>query len=554
LRSRSQPENSFSSFPGASDLPETSGEGSVSFEHYMTTDPYIGRLLSNRYQLTELVGKGAMGRVYRAEDVLLGAMIAVKFLSQTLLNRKMRDRFKAEARTCAQLGQKSIHIVRVTDYGVNEEDIPFYVMEYLQGESLNEVINAQPIPLPRFLSFSRQICLGLQCAHRGVMAEGKICPIIHRDIKPSNILVSQDTSLGELVKILDFGIAKLIQEDSGQTNSFMGTLAYSSPEQMEGRELDARSDIYSLGVMMFEMLTGKMPLQAETHSFGSWYKTHHFQPPRSFEAANPGVRLPKALENLVMSCLSKSPVDRPQSVADVLKALEPLEQRYSANRQISNRIGEILARKPEIEPVNHHRAPLPENVCQLATWPKDKPTAQIVFAQPIQTQKGALPSIWVMLPQQEINIIQVNQLYNKIYKNFLCTMHPHPMVLWVTAIYNQLYSQEHGPRWMPCYLDLKNPQGQEMIRLLGEKGQYQVLLFALEAPERCAHAITLQIHPSQCSLLQQWAITSQPQLSVGQPTMSKNMLKAELEKIKPKIIEEIEKNSHNSSFNLSSEE
>ncbi|UBF27303.1 serine/threonine protein kinase [Kovacikia minuta CCNUW1] len=517
----------------------------------MTPDPQIGRLISNRYQLLELVGKGAMGRVYRAEDVLLGAVIAVKFLSQTLLNRKMRDRFKAEARTCAQLGQKSIHIVRVTDYGVNEEDVPFYVMEYLQGESLSEVINAHPIPLPRFLSFSRQICLGLQCAHQGVIVEGKNCPIIHRDIKPSNILVSQDTSLGELVKILDFGIAKLIQEDSGQTNSFMGTLAYSSPEQMEGRELDARSDIYSLGVMMFEMLTGKMPLQAETHSFGSWYKTHHFQPPRTFESANPGVKLPKVLENLVLSCLSKSPSDRPQSVTEVLKALEPLEQRYSASRHISNRIGEILARKPEVAEFTSRQAPLPDDVCQLAIWPQDKPIAQIVFAQPIQTRKGSLPAIWVMLPQQEIQTIQMSKLYNTIYKNFLCTMSPHPMVLWWTAIYNKLYGQEQGPRWMSCFLDLKKSPGQEMTRLLSEKGEYKVLLFALEAPERCLHAITVTIQPLLRSQLEHWAITSQPLPSSGQPTLSKNSLKAELEKLKPKIIAEIERNSLNSSFNLS---
>jgi serine/threonine-protein kinase len=212
------------------------------------TDLNIGRLLSNRYRLIELVGKGAMGRVYRAEDVLLGGVIAVKFLSQALLNSKMRERFKIEARTCAQLGQKSIHIVRVTDYNVTEDDIPFYVMEYLQGESLGEVINAQPLPLPRFLSLARQICLGLQCAHQGILINGEVCPIIHRDIKPSNILVSQDTSLGELVKILDFGISKLLQADSGQTSSYMGTLAYSSPEQMEGRELDSRSDLYSLGI------------------------------------------------------------------------------------------------------------------------------------------------------------------------------------------------------------------------------------------------------------------------------------------------------------------
>lgn len=509
----------------------------------MVTDPYIGRLLSNRYQIVELVGKGAMGKVYRAEDILLGGVIAVKFLSQALLNKKMRDRFKAEARTCAQLGQKSIHIVRVMDYGVDDQDIPFYVMEYLQGDSLNEIITSQPIPLPRFLSLARQICLGLQCAHLGVKVEDKVCPIIHRDIKPSNILVSQDTSLGELVKILDFGIAKLIQEDSGQTNSFMGTLAYSSPEQMEGRELDARSDIYSLGVMMFEMLTGKMPLQAETHSFGAWYKAHHFQPPRGFNTVNPGLKLPKVLENLVMSCLSKSPHDRPQSATDVLKALEPLEQRYSASRQISHRISEVLAKKPEVIEPASKAPPLIDEICQAATWPKNKPIAQIVFAQPLTTSKGTLPAIWVMLSEKEIENLRVNKLYNKIYKNFLCIQQPHPMLLWVTAVYNRRYGQDQGPRWMPCYLDLKTPQGGEIIRLLSEKGQYQILLFALENPEHCFHAISVGINPSQSSQLQHWLLTSSSWISTGKPTFSKDLLKAELEKLKPKISSDMERGS-----------
>jgi serine/threonine-protein kinase len=227
----------------------------------------------------ELIGKGAMGRVYQAKDMLLGGVVvAVKFLSQALLNKKMRDRFYREATISALLSEKSNHIVRVRDYGVDENEISFYVMEYLEGESLSEVIRRQPLSLPRFLNTSRQICLGLQCAHKGVVFEGQLSPIVHRDIKPSNILVTQDSSIGELVKILDFGIAKLLQSDSSQTNTFMGTLAYCSPEQMEGKELDARSDIYSLGVMMFEMLTGEMPLCAETHSFGSWYKAHHFTP------------------------------------------------------------------------------------------------------------------------------------------------------------------------------------------------------------------------------------------------------------------------------------
>ncbi|MBF2007299.1 MAG: serine/threonine protein kinase, partial [Chlorogloeopsis fritschii C42_A2020_084] len=222
------------------------------------SDPNVGRLLSNRYQLQEIIGTGAMGRVYRAKDILLGGVpVAVKFLALSVQNNKMRlqERFEREAKTCALLGQKSIHVVRVMDYGVDANNTPFYVMEYLQGISLSDVIRKQHLTLPRFLSFIRQISLGLQSAHDGIMVDGKICPIIHRDIKPSNMLVIQDASFGELVKVLDFGIAKLLQADSNYTNYYLGTLAYSSPEQMDGKELDNRSDIYSLGVMMFEMLT-----------------------------------------------------------------------------------------------------------------------------------------------------------------------------------------------------------------------------------------------------------------------------------------------------------
>lgn len=513
----------------------------------MTVDPFIGQILSNRYQLKELIGRGAMGRVYRAEDVLLGGVtVAVKFLSQTLLNRKMRDRFQAEARTCAQLGQKSIHIVRVMDYGVNDEDVPYYVMEYLQGHSLSEVISTQSLPLPRFISLTRQICLGLQCAHQGITLDGQTYPIIHRDIKPSNILVSQDAYMGELVKILDFGISKLLQSDSGQTNSYMGTLAYSSPEQMEGRELDSRSDIYSLGVMMFEMLTGRMPLQAETHSFGGWYKAHHFQPPRTFESANPTLKMPKVLEVLVMSCLAKSPDDRPQNVGEVLKALDPLEQRYSANRQISHRISEVLAKRPIATEPNGSGDSTDDEIRRLSTWPKDKPVAQIVFPQALKTSQETLATLWVMLPSQEIENLRVSKLYNRIYKNFLCSMSPHPMVLWITALYNHLYHREPGPRWLRCYLDLKTPQGQEIARLLVDKGQYQLLFFALENPQRCAHVMTVKISPTQTNQLQEWVITSQSWVSVGKPSMSKDLLQAEFEKFKPRIMTELESKSTSS--------
>jgi eukaryotic-like serine/threonine-protein kinase len=499
----------------------------------MMTDPNIGCTLSKRYQIVELLGQGSMGRVYGAKDMLLGGVpVAVKFLAQTLLNQKMKDRFEREATTCALLGQRSMHIVRVTDYGVNEDEVPYYVMEYLKGESLSEVINRQPVTLPRFLTFSRQVCLGLQCAHQGISIEGELCPIVHRDIKPSNILISQDDSFGELAKILDFGIAKMLQVDSGQTNCFMGTLAYSSPEQMEGRELDARSDIYSLGVMMFQMLTGKMPLHAETHTFGGWYKTHRFQPPRSFESANSGVKLPKVLENLVMSCLSKSADDRPQNIAEVLKALEPLEQRFSPGWQLGKQIGKVLEERPITTKPKTPSVLSPEAVCQFASWPSNMPIADIVFPKPLRTSKELLATVWVMLPKQEME----KRLICTRYNQFLFLQSPHPVMLWLTVLYNST----HGPRWLPCYLDLKTASGQQMARLLGQSGEYRLLFFPKEEPQRCAHVMTSTIASAQCKLLLDWVTMGQMAAPTLQFQLSKKLLKDELERNKPKILLKLE--------------
>ncbi|HEY9633695.1 MAG TPA: serine/threonine-protein kinase [Coleofasciculaceae cyanobacterium] len=499
----------------------------------MMTDPNTGRLLANRYQLVELIGKGAMGRVYQAKDMLLGGVtVAVKFLSQTLLNQKMRDRFYREATICAMLGEKSNHIVRVRDYGVDENEVSFYVMEYLQGASLSEVIRRQSVPLSRFLSIARQICLGLQCAHKGIVIEGKPSAIIHRDIKPSNILIVQDDSFGELVKILDFGIAKLLQSDGDQTHTFMGTLAYCSPEQMEGKELDKRSDIYSLGVMMFEMLTGEMPLIADTHSFGGWYKAHHFISPRSFEIVNPNLKLPNPLKNLVMSCLAKEPSARPQSIEEVLRVLKTLEESLAHSRELVYRINRVLEKSPVVTNSRPKLAQSIDEICRQACWPKDKPLATIVFPHVIRTTREVIPSLWVMLKQQDIENRQVSTRYNQ----FLFLMSPHPMVLWISALHNR----EHGANWLPCYLDLKTALGQKMVRLLGETGSYRILFFALSEPELCANVMTSTIAPVQRQRLAQWANTSQTLVSVGQPQLSKKILKQEFEKLKPKILMKLE--------------
>ena len=503
-------------------------------------DSNLGRKLANRYELIDLLGQGAMGRVYRAEDTLLGGvMVAVKFLSQALLTSKMRDRFVQEATTCAQLGQKSIHVVRVTDYGVDENGTPFYVMEYLQGASLTTIINQRPLPIPRFLGLGRQICLGLKSAHEGIRVRGyeTPIPIIHRDIKPSNILIIQDATLGELAKILDFGIAKLVQADSEQTSSFMGTLAYASPEQMEGKELDNRSDLYSLGIVMFQMLTGTLPLRASSHSFGGWYKAHHSTPPQSFTKVDSQTQVPKLLQELVMSCLEKQPQNRPQSVDNILHSLAPLEQRFGSGFRIGQRIGATLNRVPVAKkPIQEDHASQHTtggDACYKASWPPDKPIAEIVFPHALKMKRRTLPTLWVMMPQTEID----KRILGTRYNNFICTMSPHPMALWLTVLYNS----QHGPRWLPCYLDLKTQAGQEMAFLLGKKGAYKVLFFAKEAPQRCAHVVACNISTPQQKMLQEWVLTARTHPSIGSSNTSKTMLKNELNyNMKEKILQQLE--------------
>lgn len=495
------------------------------------SDSNIGKLLINRYQLIELIGKGAMGRVYLAEDILLGGVpVAVKFLAHTLLTEQMRVRFAHEARSGALLGQKSIHIVRVTDYGVNRDEVPFYVMEYLPGVNLDDLISTQALPLPRFLNLARHICLGLQCAHQGITVDGKVCPIIHRDIKPGNVLVIQDPSLGELAKILDFGIAKFLsdQTHSSRTSSFLGTLAYCSPEQMEGCELDGRSDIYSLGIMLFEMLTGQLPLKAETHSIGSWYKAHHFQAPRSFKVTSPNLRLPKLLEDLIMRCLAKSPSDRPQTTGQILETLQLLEQHLSTNQKAEKPTA--TEAKPQVTPETP-RTSLGDEAIWQAAWPSDKPVAEIVFPYSIQTRHETVAAVWAMLPKAEIQ----KRLLSTRYNQFLCLTSPHPMVLWITAI----YEQHSGPRWLSCYLDLKNRRGLETMRLLEKIGHYPLLLFTLEAPQQLASVMPFAIVPYQRQLLRDWLHTSQKLASVASSAVSKSLLKTEFENIKPKILSKL---------------
>lgn len=289
-------------------------------------DPFLGCILGQRYLVTQLLGTGAMGRVYLAHDRQLGNVkVAVKLLSQSLQDPKAQQRFEREAQTGAYLGQKSLHIVRVNDYGITPNGIPYSVMEYLPGLTLREMMEREGhFQTERAVRLGRQIALGLQAAHEGLEVEGRRIKVIHRDLKPANVMVVADPSLGELAKILDFGIAKL-QDPQGLasiTHAYVGTLAYSSPEQLEGLPLDGRADLYSFGVMLYHMIAGELPLLPATESYPAWYQAHHKGRPLPLEEL---VDVPLELSDLVMACLAKHPAERPQSAQQVVSYLQAIE-------------------------------------------------------------------------------------------------------------------------------------------------------------------------------------------------------------------------------------
>ncbi|PHJ64351.1 serine/threonine protein kinase [Nostoc linckia z18] len=484
-------------------------------------------LLANRYQLKQLIGSGGMGEVFLANDILLGGTpVAIKFLTQTVVDSKMQQDFAREALMSAALSQKSVHIVRAYDYGVSEKGKPYYVMEYLLGKSLKELI---PLSLSMFLTISRQICLGLQCAHQGINIDGKICPLVHRDIKPANILVIPDPILGHLVKILDFGIAKCLNYASTASTStgFNGTLPYCSPEQLDGEKLDGRSDIYSLGVMMFEMLTGKKPWEPETDFFGAWYKAHHFEQPKAIADVKPNLKLPQKLNNLIMACLAKKASDRPQNIAQVLQILNSLEPSNCPTLPTTLASRSILSR-----PLDSGLTISLEQTCRQLSWPENKPIQEIVFPQLVNTGQKSVAALWLMLPQQQIKSYALSGRYNQ----FIFITSPHPMLLWVTL----LYHRQLAPKWLPCYLDMQNPQNRKLLSSLAENERYPLIFFSLESPHSCAHILSSRIDLTQCQMLKNWVEQSQSLPSTSQPHLSKQLLKKQYKKMQLKILQQLE--------------
>jgi tetratricopeptide (TPR) repeat protein/predicted Ser/Thr protein kinase len=305
-------------------------------------DPLAGSALADQYETERLIGSGGWSLVYRAKQKSLGRPVAIKILhSHLMFDPDKVMRFQREAESASKFNHPAIP--SVYDFGVMHTGQPYMIMAYVEGRSLAEVVAQDgPLPFDKAVDIFIQTASGLQSAHeRGV---------IHRDIKPSNILLTKDK--GE-VKILDFGLAKLVDIGAGevaatltQAGHTIGTPAYMSPEQCLGQNLDARSDIYSLGCVMFEMVTGQRPFEGRD-AFEAM--SLHLRGDISFDETAIKETIPPAVEACILKALEKNPADRYQSAQELTNALSAIhsqnQMRHSAAHRVVASFQKIVKQK-----------------------------------------------------------------------------------------------------------------------------------------------------------------------------------------------------------------
>ena len=269
----------------------------------------IGQTISH-YKILEKLGEGGMGVVYKALDTKLDRDVAIKFLPPQLKSDKnAKARFIHEAKAASALNHSNIAVIHEIDE--TPEGQMFIVMAYYDGQTLKDRIERGPLAVDEAVNIVSQIASGLAKAHEKA--------ILHRDIKPANILITED---GE-AKLADFGLAKLAgQTKLTRTGTTVGTVAYMSPEQARGDEVDARSDVFSLGVVLYELLTGEVPFKGD-HEAAVLYGIMHNEPEPLEQYRSD---LPEGVQRTIDKALTKTPDERYSSAADVLADLKKVQE------------------------------------------------------------------------------------------------------------------------------------------------------------------------------------------------------------------------------------
>src|SRR5688572_4636367 len=288
----------------------TDGTTLYSTENQQAPDALIGMLLDKKYRIEKRLGEGGMGVVYLATHIHIESTVAIKVLHKDMVsNPQSVERFRREARAAGRI--KHPNAISVMDFGVGENNLVYIVMEYLEGMTLSQRIRKTGRVMPEeTVTIMRDVCAALDAAHnKGV---------IHRDLKPDNIILQKIDGGKDRVKVLDFGIAQLkslsgVSMELTQQGTVIGTPFYMSPEQCRGEELDKRSDVYSLGIILFEMLTGKLPFQAES-AMAVIVKHMTEQPPRLREI-QPDI--PALFEVVTLRALAKGKAERQGSAAEL---------------------------------------------------------------------------------------------------------------------------------------------------------------------------------------------------------------------------------------------
>ncbi|MDX6443515.1 MAG: eukaryotic-like serine/threonine-protein kinase [Blastocatellia bacterium] len=302
-------------------------------------------ILDGRYQLEKRLGQGGMGVVYKARHIFLKTQHAIKIILPDLVGNdpNLVTRFRQEALAAAAIRHQNI--IAVTDFGVVRGTMPFLVMEFVQGKSLQEIMAEEgAMPPMRAFELIQPICAGIAAAHRQ--------KIVHRDLKPLNVMVQQDVSVAEGAKILDFGLAKIKSGEllgsfiAAQTTGLMGSPFYMAPEQWSDDPPDARADIYSLGVMLFQMLSGEVPFRGS--SIPAIMKKHLTNDVPSL--ASKGIEVPPQVEAVIRHALEKEPKYRTASADDFIAELRAAMETASANMRRTGESAEIDPSKTIVTP------------------------------------------------------------------------------------------------------------------------------------------------------------------------------------------------------------